>query len=122
MCCAAFYFSSSHEEVATRAPQDADDYTLKEMLVPITSPRELRERREEFGLPPMKIPKDTSHFFKCNKWDEETGLCTIYERRPKMCRDYPYEGKCDYGCSFRPPPNVIQQYIQDHLDDKARPK
>jgi len=39
------------------------------------------------------------HWYTCKHLDEETSLCKIYEIRPKMCREFPYESKCPYsGC------------------------
>ena len=37
--------------------------------------------------------------FTCLHWDPGTGLCTEYEARPQMCRDYGTEAKrCVHGC------------------------
>lgn len=36
--------------------------------------------------------------FTCKHWDGATRLCTIYERRPQMCRDYPEPGKVCRFC------------------------
>jgi Fe-S-cluster containining protein len=35
------------------------------------------------------------------------GLCGIYDRRPKMCREYPYGGACDQ-CGIRNP-NFVKE-------------
>lgn len=35
-------------------------------------------------------------FWRCRAWDEATGLCRIYEHRPKACADYPYGGACEH--------------------------
>lgn len=31
---------------------------------------------------------------RCRHWVPESGLCAIYERRPTMCREYPYGEPC----------------------------
>lgn len=45
-------------------------------------------------------------FFTCSKLDESTGLCTIYEQRPQVCREFPYTSLArgaapDSGCGFK---------------------
>jgi Fe-S-cluster containining protein len=48
--------------------------------------------------------------YTCRRLDRSTGLCTIYERRPKMCREFPYERACGH-CGFRAPqpePALVQ--------------
>jgi Fe-S-cluster containining protein len=35
------------------------------------------------------------------------GLCGIYDHRPKMCREYPYNGACDQ-CGVRNP-NFVKE-------------
>lgn len=41
----------------------------------------------------------TRHIFysyePCPKLDEETGMCTIYDTRPEVCREFPTERKID---------------------------
>lgn len=40
------------------------------------------------------------YHYSCKHLDEKTGLCTVYNIRPMMCRAYPYGGECQYpGCS-----------------------
>ncbi len=40
-------------------------------------------------------------YFKCIYFDEESRNCTIYEERPRMCRDYPYDDVCgEDGCTM----------------------
>ncbi len=61
----------------------------------------------EFDKPPSRKVKltdaqllgkrTTAHYYRCKHLDEKTGDCTIYPFRPKMCRDYPYEGSCNYA-------------------------
>ncbi len=41
--------------------------------------------------------KTQPHWYRCKLFDQDTRLCTIYERRPRMCRDYPYGKPCEYA-------------------------
>lgn len=39
--------------------------------------------------------------YTCKHFDMTTRNCTNYENRPTMCRDYPYDRKCDHkGCTY----------------------
>lgn len=45
-------------------------------------------------------PVAPSHFYTCRNLSE-SGDCTIYEDRPKMCRGYPYGRECRFpGCTL----------------------
>jgi Fe-S-cluster containining protein len=70
------------------------------MLIPL-SRRQALARSRRLGYPdPPKWGKDYD-LFTCKNWDEQTRLCGIYETRPNMCRDYPYEGRsCERGCGY----------------------
>lgn len=32
-------------------------------------------------------------FYRCHHYDEERRVCTAYDTRPDMCRDYPWHGE-----------------------------
>jgi Fe-S-cluster containining protein len=57
-----------------------------------------QERGVRFFLERMMIPlgkdENGADHFSCNFFDTEKRLCTIYERRPNMCRGFPYGGAC----------------------------
>lgn len=36
------------------------------------------------------------HWYTCKFWDSESRLCTIYNDRPRMCREYPYGSECTH--------------------------
>jgi Fe-S-cluster containining protein len=42
------------------------------------------------------------HHYTCKYWDKETTLCTVYAKRPRICRLYPDNDRGDYckhpGC------------------------
>lgn len=37
-----------------------------------------------------------AHYYSCKHFDTKANLCTIYEHRPAMCRDYPNGKPCNY--------------------------
>lgn len=39
-----------------------------------------------------KPTEEYQHHYSCKMLDKETGVCTIYDIRPDMCRKYPYDG------------------------------
>ena len=49
-------------------------------------------------------PEIPAHRYRCKHYDPKMKVCTIYEIRPQMCRDYPgKEGAtCNYaGCTWK---------------------
>jgi Fe-S-cluster containining protein len=50
--------------------------------------------------PPRKQDR-MMHHYTCKHYDRDTKLCTIYENRPLMCRNYPNGHACRYpGCKL----------------------
>ncbi len=46
-------------------------------------------------------PQDKHHYYTCKHFDTEGRNCTIYDDRPSMCREYPYEHRCKYeACTW----------------------
>lgn len=43
-------------------------------------------------------PELEGHFYRCKHFDAVEKVCTIYELRPQMCRDYP--GRDGATCNF----------------------
>lgn len=37
-----------------------------------------------------------SYWYRCRNYDTESRLCTAYDSRPDMCRNYPYRSTCRY--------------------------
>lgn len=113
-CCIAFRVPFTLQQLANGdvGEKDAEEaMVMADMLVPLTvgeaNARQLRLIEGE--LTPFSIA-DEGHLFMCRHWDEETRLCTIYEDRPAMCRDFPYGESCRYGCGecgCKPDPKVI---------------
>ena len=60
--------------------------------------------------------KDGNFIFAC-KYVSKEGLCTVYNKRLKMCKVYPckriiYPAKMHDGCGYK----VIQKNFKDYLD------
>jgi Fe-S-cluster containining protein len=73
------------------------------MLIPLNH-HEAAERWTSLGLGtiPRWIEYSSQALYTCRHWDTETRLCTQYENRPALCRNYPYRGSCNHeGCTYR---------------------
>jgi Fe-S-cluster containining protein len=93
-CCAAFVLQgSTYRQFRRRAHRVRDGETIANMIIPI-SPKVANERLEAAGSDERVTWKYRGMHFTCKHWDPETKLCGIYEDRPSMCRDYPYEKPC----------------------------
>jgi len=103
-CCAAFRIPHTPASLkrAVRQGRVLDGDQLLDMLIPLT-PKEARERNRQFGGDgDNPFPwSDRGHHFTCRHWDEDTRLCTIYEERPMMCREFPYGKDCPFGCDCK---------------------
>lgn len=44
---------------------------------------------------------DDNVVYTCKHLDRDTGLCSIYDRRPKLCRTYPENGTACSYCGFQ---------------------
>jgi Fe-S-cluster containining protein len=83
--------------------------------------RDPAERGVRWFLEKMLIPlgkdKDGADHFSCNFFDREARTCTIYESRPKMCRDYPSAHQTCLFCTYdkRNPdvPGVLREELKD---------
>lgn len=96
-CCERFFISSSPAELNERASKndptvDIDIQQIAAMVIPI-------EEAKGEGVP--------GYWYTCKNWDTETRLCTIYETRPQMCRDFPYMDPC-INCGWE-----NQEYIEE---------
>lgn len=72
-------------QVASEHPPDVvaaarDDVVITDMLIPVALDREGQQ------------------LYTCTHFDPDTGLCTIYDGRPAMCRDYPSYGRPGDAC------------------------
>lgn len=106
-CCVAFYLPVPHGRAEEIRDELRDGEVIADMVVPL-SLAEANERLERFGADREYGPESEGHVYTCRHFDDETRLCTIYEQRPEMCRDYPYghDGGCEYECGYCAPVEV----------------
>jgi Fe-S-cluster containining protein len=109
-CCAVFEFTDPSEPRFAGNGDEAE--FLADMLVSL-SLVEAAERLAEIGSLPywgeepqhdwdgQSLSRTGRRLMTCRHWDRETRLCTVYDQRPSMCREYPYYASdCDYECGF----------------------
>ena len=115
-CCVAFVMARTPEELAdpkTRA-EITDGDTLHEMLIPL-SRQKATARAKKFGVGTDMWKGSKHQVYMCRFWDEETRLCGIYERRPQMCRDYPYDHACTQeDCCYVPDDKTRYEWAVRH--------
>lgn len=87
-CCRNFTLYSGH---FIRNQQDFEDAVKK---------------KPQWSIFMFKESDEEKAFFTCSKLDNKTGLCTIYDDRPDICRDFP-NGSLqrglvpDDGCGYK---------------------
>jgi Fe-S-cluster containining protein len=110
-CCVAFYLPTPHDRVEDMREGMRDGEVISEMVIPL-SVSEANERLERFGSDREYAPDAEGYVYTCRHFDDETRLCTIYEQRPEMCRDYPYghNGGCEYECGYCAPLDVVGKW------------
>lgn len=68
----------------------------------------------------IKGKDEKGNFIFACKLVSEEGLCTVYDKRPKMCRVYPckrilYPAKLHEGCGY----TVLKKSFDDYLGNKS---
>ncbi len=58
--------------------------------------RKFTKKGEERGERVLRHRKDEIFGSVCRFLDQETRRCTVYEARPKICREYPGSKRCGY--------------------------
>lgn len=67
---------------------------------------------------PRKKLKNGSHQYTCKHYDKKTKLCTIYEIRPRMCRDYPNGHACLFpGCKLKGNDKLLKSEQKRHTEN-----
>lgn len=111
-CCAAFCLSGSLDQVRNGRVVDGDIVGF--MLRPVSTDEATARLHKFAGRTNQAEP--TRQYYKCIYWDEDTRLCTAYDNRPAMCKEYPYPpiptrdtlaglcGECEYGCDCKGAP------------------
>ena len=109
-CCAVFTLSMPLADLTADPDAFADGPYMLDMLIPLNGVQ-AREREARFDV--LESAPDTERF-TCRHWDDGTRLCTAYESRPGMCRDYP-QGACQHGCGCvrEPDPDVAEDAVED---------
>lgn len=64
------------------------------------------EQRPDWRIFEYKESDGEYAYFTCSKLNEATGLCSIHDERPQVCRDYPHsnlpQGRApDIGCGYK---------------------
>ena len=102
LCCAAFPLPrGSYAGLVSGAVNEQHEdgmVRLKEILVPLTE-LEAQVRIAQVGSALLSQVVSDDEWFTCNQWDSETKRCKVYERRPIMCRDFPYGRQCEHSKS-----------------------
>jgi Fe-S-cluster containining protein len=65
-------------------------------LDPEVARRRFTKKGEEKKEIVLRHKKDEHFGTVCRFLDSETRNCTVYEARPKVCREFPGEGRCGY--------------------------
>lgn len=88
---------------------------IADMLIPLT-PEQARFRHGQHDTGYERIKYANRQWYTCKHWDEDTKLCGAYEQRPRMCRDFPYEGTCEHGCGYTLSPADLAVYDRDRIE------
>lgn len=103
-CCRSFHLGLSMDDLKARVGKgNADDDFVADMVIPlgfIRTPHKVNKyaRRHE---PESKFMSAMGYYYTCRHYVD--GNCTVYEKRPDMCRRYPNDKPCVYlGCELTP--------------------
>lgn len=93
-CCRAFNLPYAPNELLDGAQRFGDGEYIADMVIYLGLCDALPDRKpalDSTGQVAM------AHFYTCRHLDEDTGNCTAYETRPKLCSEYPYGKRCEYS-------------------------
>ena len=125
-CCSVFNYPASPDQLRQRSEgregfwHDQDRF-LADMLITLTADEAVERARRFEVTPPEGFDlvawAEMGQLYTCRHWDEETRLCTVYEDRPEMCREYPYAGRCqhDCNCDFVMPQHTRTKWAAIHV-------
>lgn len=106
-CCRIFYLPHTPAELEAKRGDLVDGETICDMVIyrGLLTADQYEGYCRQHGLAPDKhvlIKRTTGNYYTC-KCLTVDGLCSIYETRPHMCRDFPYGHPCQYGdCEHGP--------------------
>jgi Fe-S-cluster containining protein len=110
-CCAVFHLSRPADKLDELRETVIDGAKIADMAIALTVDEAIA-RRERFEIPPPRSNETAGGWYTCRHWDEATRLCTIYEERPEMCRDYPYDAECEHGCGYVAPIETRAKWVE----------
>lgn len=91
--CPAYCCSYARIEVKTR---DLDRLARHFGIEREVARRRFTKQGEEKGERVMRHKRDEHYGTVCRFLDSETRQCTVYEARPRICRDFPGTVRCGY--------------------------
>lgn len=106
-CCRIFFLPFTPEELVEADVFDGDTIRAMTIYRGRFSPEQYREYCRRRGLSTdegafRKKEGELGNYYTCRHLNE-LGRCDIYERRPKMCAEFPYNHACQFnGCDHGP--------------------
>jgi len=98
-CCCAFWLPYSPEFLQENASVFQDGKMIADMVIPIYWVERKNRLTSEVPL----------YMYTCRHL-QLNGDCAVYERRPRMCRDYPYDKPCPIdGCTMKPHKQICEE-------------
>lgn len=91
-CCEAIFLSLSKKDIIKQSPIEngGDAAFIINNWTRISQATALKIN------PYLKLwtrKKEKSYFYKCNKFNPETRLCSIHKERPRVCAKFPLYGR-----------------------------
>jgi len=103
--CPAYCCTYDHIEVTDRdLARLAEHFGLKKKVAAKRFTKRVKGEKKGSKLRILRHVADEHFGSACRFLDQETRGCTIYDARPKICREYPGSGRCgfyDFLCSER---------------------
>lgn len=86
------------------------EFKFMQILYPVYKRFYIKDKDEKGNLP-------ESHLIFACKYVSKDGLCTVYNKRPKMCKRYPnkkilHNAKMHEGCGY----SVVKKTFEDYLN------
>lgn len=94
-----------HPIYKNEEPKDKRIYNDIWLVAPMAKHIGIKQTFQQVNPPDHELTegkKLPGHWYRCKHFDDKTKKCSIYEIRPRMCRDYPYGESCNYaGCTWK---------------------
>ena len=109
-CCRVFHLPYSPEEMEAKKSTIQDGEFIADMII-------LLGKGKSWPDCPSSELGGESYFYTCKHFDGTN--CTAYEKRPNMCRLYPYGNACKYeGCTMKETPDVQLDGLLSKMKEK----